>query len=173
MVSKVDYVSSDLTVERVKRGDYAINGTITLHKDIGPKYQVSYFERVSTLQFKELAQFSSRLFRSTRGNDDYKPLPFDIPKQSLEEFYNGVYKRALMDDLHKCSTCPYFEDKWEGVLKAQTYEINMCKVNVDNWPDTAPSGFYKMVSSFYDEEDNVIVELNVVLDIESNLGLVK
>lgn len=44
---KVDYVSSDLKAERITRGDYAADGHFTLLKDIGPKYKVSYLERLS------------------------------------------------------------------------------------------------------------------------------
>lgn len=96
-----------------------------------------------------------------------------MPKQDFDEFFNGVYKQVLMEDLHKCANTPYFEDKWEGVVKAGTYEMNMCKVNVANWPDNMLPGFYKFVAEFFDEGDNIISIFDLIVEIEARVGFGK
>lgn len=37
---KVDYLKTDVKLERITRGDYAINGTYVLGKDLGPMFKV-------------------------------------------------------------------------------------------------------------------------------------
>lgn len=120
-----------------------------------------------------MSKFEAKTFRSSRGNDDYKPMPFTMQKQDFETFFNGVYKDVLMGDLHECSDLPFFEDKWEGVVNARTYEMNMCKFNVANWPDNMIPGFYKFVAQFFDEEDTVIAVFTLIVEIESKIGLGK
>lgn len=96
-----------------------------------------------------------------------------MQKQDFDEFFNGIYKNALMEDLHNCSNLPFFEDQWGGVLPAMKYEVNMCKFNVANWPDNMIPGFYKFVIEFFDESDKVIVEFNLIIQIEASYGIGK
>lgn len=106
------------------------------------------------------------VYRSPRGNDDYKPTPFAMPKQDLGSYLNGVYKDVVMEDLHKCSNLPYFQGKFEGEVEPKEYFINMCKFNVENWPDYLPAGFYKFVVNFFDESENLVVKATLIEQIE-------
>lgn len=90
-----------------------------------------------------------------------------MEKQDFETFFNGVYKKVIMEDLHKCSNLPHFEDKWEGVVKAGKYELDMCNVSVENWPDNMLPGFYKLLLEFWDEADNAVASATVVVQIET------
>lgn len=44
--SNVDYLRHDLKLVRISRGDYALNGTFTLDKDIGQNYKVFVFSTI-------------------------------------------------------------------------------------------------------------------------------
>lgn len=104
-------------------------------------------------------------YRSPRGNDDYKKVPFSIEKQNLTTFFNGVYKNALMEEITDCSNLPTFED-WEGPLEANLYEVNMCKVTCDNWPDNMLPGFYKLLVDVGDDKDINILTYTIIIQIE-------
>lgn len=41
----VDYVSADMTLERISRGDYAMKGNFEVKKDLGSKYKVCFFRK--------------------------------------------------------------------------------------------------------------------------------
>ncbi|KAL5288051.1 hypothetical protein ACFFRR_008723 [Megaselia abdita] len=151
---KTDWLFADIKLVKIKKGDYAINGTFIFKKDI-------------TMDFL----YSLKLFRSPRGNDDYKPLPFSVPQQNLETFFNGVYKDVVMEDLHKCTNLPYFQDRWNEPLKAQEYYLNMCQFNVDNWPDYLPNGFYKFDTKIYFPSGDVFVSAIATEEIEQT-GLI-
>lgn len=71
-----------------------------------------------------------------------------------------------MEDLHVCSNLPYFDEKWEGGLEPKTYFVNMCKFNVDNWPDYLPNGFYKFVTQIFYPSGDLIVSVSVIEQIE-------
>lgn len=100
-------------------------------------------------------------------------MPFAMPKQDFDHFFNGVYKDAMMEDLHQCSNLPFFEDKWEGSVAAMKYELNMCKFNVANWPDNMLPGFYKFLINFYDESDAIVAIFTLIVEIETKLGIGK
>lgn len=100
-------------------------------------------------------------------------MPFTVQKQDFEKMFNGVYKKVVMEDLHVCSNLPYFEDEWEGAVKAGPYNFNMCEFKVDNWPDNMLTGFYKLVIDFFDGGDNLIVSATIVIQIEASAGLRK
>lgn len=94
-----------------------------------------------------------------------------MEKQDFNKFFNGVYKKVLMEDLTQCSNLPKFEDTWVEPITAGKYELNMCKVNVDNWPDSMMPGFYKFLAEFFDDTDAVIATCTIIVQIEhSALG---
>lgn len=41
-VLHVPYIHSDIKLQKISRGDYAIDGSFTLDQDIGGKYMVSF-----------------------------------------------------------------------------------------------------------------------------------
>lgn len=102
-----------------------------------------------------------KTYRSPRGNNDYKPVPFILPKNKVKDLMNELYKDVLMEDIHNCSNVPYFEDKWDEILKG-TFNFNMCKLSFDNWPESLLPGYYKLVVESFDENDS----LSVILEIE-------
>ncbi|KAL5275856.1 hypothetical protein ACFFRR_001594 [Megaselia abdita] len=147
-IDKPDILDINLEMRRLVKRDYAVNGTITFKKEVGSSLQVS-----------------CKTYRSPRGNDDYKPMPFILPKLSAKDFINGVYKEILMNDVHRCSNAPYFEDEWNEIIKG-TYTFNMCKLNFDNWPESVLPGFYKLVMDTFDDNDERVCSLGVILQIE-------
>lgn len=100
-------------------------------------------------------------------------MPFSMKKQTLDEFFNGVYKDVVMEDLHKCSNLPYFEGNWEAPMKSGKYDLNMCQFSVDNWPDNMPPGYYRLVIDIFDESDAIIATATVTVQLESSVGMGK
>lgn len=45
---KADYITSDVKLVKISRGDYAMNGSFTLDQELGPNYMVRRF-RVDSL----------------------------------------------------------------------------------------------------------------------------
>lgn len=92
-------------------------------------------------------------------------MPFTVPKLKLEVFMNGIYKDILMEDIAKCTNLPTFEGEWDEVLEG-TYNFNMCKLGFESFPESLLPGFYKVVVEAFDDKDNMISSLGVILEIE-------
>lgn len=106
------------------------------------------------------------MLKSRSENGDYKPVPFVAFKQDLNTFFNGHYKNVVMEDLHKCSNMPFFEDSWKEPFQAGKYDLNMCLLDPQNWPDNVPVGFYKIIMDVVDEEGKGVATITVVVQVE-------
>ncbi|XP_073828438.1 uncharacterized protein [Musca autumnalis] len=118
----------DITIERVSRGVYAISGSFTLNVDVYEDHPF-YIEAVA--------------YRSYNGVNDYRILPFKMPRQHIITAFNTFYKDMLMDSVSECSNLPVFEHKLEPPLRKGVYTLEKCQFNQDGFPNHMAEGFYK------------------------------
>lgn len=84
-------------------------------------------------------------YRSTSGDEnDYKIMPFSIPKQPYVEFMNSHYKNVVLPNLGDCSNLIKFDGKFEPPWPQDTYVLDKCVANSDGFPDMVPEGYYKV-----------------------------
>ncbi|BFG03213.1 uncharacterized protein DMAD_02519 [Drosophila madeirensis] len=118
-------------IDRVKRGEFAISATIDFNYAID-----------DTVMIEAVA------YRSSTGQEsDYKLVPFNIQKQTYEEFLNTHYKDMVIQNLGSCSDLPQFEDKFVPPWPQKTYKLDKCVADNDGFPEVLPLGFYKIVLS--------------------------
>ena len=84
---------------------------------------------------------------------------------------NGAYAKAFMKDSCKCSNFPCFEGKWDGTWKAGNYTLNRCEFEPKNYPVSLPSGFYKFILIYTDDNDVLIVKTATTFQVETIGGL--
>ncbi|XP_073828209.1 uncharacterized protein [Musca autumnalis] len=130
--SDASLINVDLSVERVARGVYAVSGALTFNFDVneGDAFDVE-----------------AGSFRSDNGVNDYKVLPFKMPRQHLFSTLNSFYKDMLMETLSECSNMPVFEDKFEPPFSKGVYTFEKCQFSQDGFPNHLADGFYKIIIS--------------------------
>ncbi|XP_073828210.1 uncharacterized protein [Musca autumnalis] len=138
----------DLSVERVSRGVYAISGTININLDI---------------EEDDGCDIEAGAFRSDNGVNDYKVLPFKMPRQHLFSALNSFYKDMLMETFSECSDLPVFEEKFEPPLEKRVYTLDKCQFSQDGFPNHLSEGFYKILISGY---GSVQWSLTIVAQVE-------
>jgi len=86
------------------------------------------------------------VYRSSSGDEnDYKMLPFSLPKQTFYDYLNTYYKDVIIKNLGHCSNLPQFKGKFQPPWPQNTYKFDKCKIDGDGLPDVAPPGFYKIL----------------------------
>lgn len=53
------------------------------------------------------------MYYSANGGNDWKMSPINLPSGSLCDKVNELYRKYLMEDMHKVSDFPYTEDAKE------------------------------------------------------------
>ncbi|XP_061392902.1 uncharacterized protein LOC133328348 [Musca vetustissima] len=127
-----DILNTNLSVERVSRGVYALSGSIVLNIDIDENTQC--YVEAST-------------YRSDNGVNEYKVLAFKMSRQNIISAINGFYKEMFMDTLSECSDLPVFEDKFEPPIEKREYTLTKCQFSQDGFPNHLEEGFYKILIS--------------------------
>ncbi|XP_051861785.1 uncharacterized protein LOC117570306 [Drosophila albomicans] len=83
-----------------------------------------------------------RAWRSPTGNEnEYKTVPYLIPKQTYDKFMKSYYDDLLYKNLCNCSTLPEPENIYPW--KNDNYTFSGCIVQPKGFPDIAPQGYYK------------------------------
>ncbi|XP_017836711.1 uncharacterized protein LOC108595935 [Drosophila busckii] len=123
----------DLAIERIKRGEFAMNGIIDCKYDMD-----------------ETTMVEGIFLRSNTGDeDDYKLMPWSIPKQSFKAFVASYYENVALKNVGYCSNLPALEnaDPWPR----DVYKFENCVYTGDGLPEVAPEGFYKVTFIFTGE----------------------
>ncbi|XP_073828007.1 uncharacterized protein [Musca autumnalis] len=140
----------DISIERVSRGVYAISGSVTLNVDVYEDHP---------------CDIEGGAFRSNNGVNDYKILPFKVPRQHIITAMNTFYKDMLMDSLSECSNLPVFDDKFEPPLRKGVYSLEKCQFSQDGFPNHMSEGFYKTEmfgNGYVDWSLTVVVQVEYV-----------
>lgn len=83
-------------------------------------------------------------YRSSSGNEeDYKLLPWSIPKQPFEKFIEEYYEKMIFKNLQHCSNIPETKDAYPW--PKGTYTFDKCIVAGEGMPEIAPEGYYKVI----------------------------
>ncbi|XP_073820244.1 uncharacterized protein [Musca autumnalis] len=119
----------DWKVERISRGVYGLSGKWLVKTDIieGDGTEIEY-----------------AMFRSRSGTKKFQQIPFQIERQHLFDYFNGIYKYLFMNSVKNCSNLPVFEDKFEPPLKKKTYALHNCIFDEEKLPQYVQEGFYKV-----------------------------
>ncbi|XP_064543537.1 uncharacterized protein LOC135432023 [Drosophila montana] len=91
-------------------------------------------------------------YRSYSGSeDDYKVLPFRVPKQTFKQFAQTHYKEIAYKNLKECSNIPEPENVYPW--PKGTYHFDNCTVTGDGMPEVVPVGYYKLVFTISGQVD--------------------
>ncbi|XP_033253670.1 uncharacterized protein LOC117193043 [Drosophila miranda] len=91
-------------------------------------------------------QVEASAYRSNSGaENDYKVLPWSIPKQPYYEYLNTYYKDVLINNLGHCSNLPQFEGKFQPPWPKDNYLVDKCVIDGEGLPEVVPLGFYKII----------------------------
>lgn len=123
----------NLTVVKIKRGEYAMNGWLDIRQDMDDSL------------FLEMKFFTSQ----TGGpNAVWKKMSMEMRNSSLTTFMNKHYKTMVMESLKECTeNAPVF-DEFEAPLTKRLIKINNCIFKSDNMPAQMAKGFYKLPWKF-------------------------
>lgn len=86
----------------------------------------------------------ARAYRSPTGNDDdYKEMPWRIPKQTWTSFLKTFWDDIIVANFGNCTKNMPAEplDPWPQIR----LEYETCIVKGEGMPEIAPQGFYKVV----------------------------
>ncbi|SPP75886.1 uncharacterized protein LOC117592396 [Drosophila guanche] len=116
-------------IDRLNRGEFAFSMTIDWNYDADDNTMVE-----------------ADAYRSITGDEnDYKILPWSIPRQPFYEYLNGFYKDAFIKNVGHCSNFVQFEGSYESPWPRNVYKLDKCVANGEGLPEIAPEGFYKIV----------------------------
>ncbi|XP_065365416.1 uncharacterized protein LOC135958441 [Calliphora vicina] len=149
--SNPDLLNVNLSVERIKRGVFALSGEFYLNIDMVEG------------DGNELELTS---FRSANGDGDYKSLPLEMSRRHFYDALNTHYKNVVMDTFKDCSDLPFFEDEFPAPLEKKTYTLDKCQFSQEGMPNHLESGQYKIILSGYGE---VEWEVEVIVEVEPNM----
>ncbi|KAH8296941.1 hypothetical protein KR044_001167, partial [Drosophila immigrans] len=124
--SDSEKLAIDFRIKRNNQGDYNYNGFFTFNYDIDDNTMVEATAK-----------------RSQSGNDDdYKPVPWSIPRQPYFEFIKNFYDDLVYKNFGKCSNFRTPDDvlPW----KKDNYSFFDCSIEGDGMPEIAPQGYYKI-----------------------------
>ncbi|XP_039483039.1 uncharacterized protein LOC120446235 [Drosophila santomea] len=133
MSSDESLMKIDVKIERINRRSYGLTAKVEWNYDTTEETMVE-----------------ANVLRSYTGDaNDYKLLPWAIPKQSLYDHMNTYYKDVSMKNFKHCSNVPQFEGQFQPPLPKKTYFGNKCVIDGDGLPEIVPSGFYKIILKCY------------------------
>ncbi|XP_026840750.1 uncharacterized protein LOC113565032 [Drosophila persimilis] len=116
-------------VDRLKRGEFGVSCTVEW------KYDVD-----------ETTMVEGTAYRSSSGaENDYKILPWSVPKLPLYEYLDTYYKDLLIPNLGHCSNLPQVEGKFQPPWPKQIYHLDKCVFDGEGLPEVVPTGFYKII----------------------------
>ncbi|EDW36377.1 GL17760 [Drosophila persimilis] len=116
-------------IDRLNRGEFGISCTVEWKYDID-----------------ETTMVEASAYRSNSGaENDYKVLPWSIPKQTYYDYLNTYYKDVLIPNLGHCSNLPQFEGKFQPPWPKDTYLVDKCVIEGQGLPEVVPPGFYKII----------------------------
>ncbi|XP_030558038.1 uncharacterized protein LOC115760710 [Drosophila novamexicana] len=119
-------VQVEAKIERIGRREYAYTGKMVVNYDMDDATMVE-----------------ATIYRSYSGNeDDYKLLPFDIPKQTFKSIVESYYKDIIYKNLEHCSNLAKPENAYPW--PKGTYIFDKCTVTGDGLPEVLPEGYYKV-----------------------------
>lgn len=81
---------------------------------------------------------------SSGDEDDYKMMPWSIPKQPFFEYLNGFYKDAFIKNVGHCSNMVQFDGDFVPPWPRNVYKLDKCVASGEGLPDIAPEGFYNL-----------------------------
>ncbi|XP_037941056.1 uncharacterized protein LOC119674006 [Teleopsis dalmanni] len=129
--SNPNVIDSKLSVYRISRGKYGLNGFIDIKQDLSNDYMLELY-----------------VLRSVSGNDRYIPTAIRMPPKNLEYYMNKVYKRIIMTTFSKCApNSPQFQTEFKAPLTKRRFDLNKCLTDTTNFPYVR-SGFYKVGMRF-------------------------
>lgn len=73
-------------------------------------------------------QAEIEFWHSAVGNNQWQLTPYRVPRKPICEFFNGEYKKLLMEDLHKVSKLPFSENDKEDICP-QLLRVHNIKFN--------------------------------------------
>ncbi|XP_030558274.1 uncharacterized protein LOC115760860 [Drosophila novamexicana] len=105
-------------------------------------------------------------YRSSTGSeDDYKLLPWSIPKQTFKKFADSHYKDIVFANLEHCSNIPNPENVYPWPKGTAIFD--RCTATGDGMPEIAPEGYYKIIFTISGEVEagfTTIVKLTTKTD---------
>ncbi|EDW62195.1 uncharacterized protein [Drosophila virilis] len=120
-------INIEATVESMGRDGYAFTGKVLLNFDMD-----------------ETTMVEATAYRSSTGSEeDYKLLPWSIPKQTFEKFANSHYKEIVYKNLEHCSNIPKPENVYPW--PKGNYSFDRCTATGDGMPEIVPEGYYKVI----------------------------
>ncbi|XP_070068209.1 uncharacterized protein [Drosophila takahashii] len=118
-----------MKIVRIRRGEYGISANVKWNFDTTNETMIE-----------------ASAYRSISGEDnDYKVLPWSLPKQPFYQYLNTYYKDVIMKNFAHCTNIPVFKDKFEPPWPKKTYIGDKCVIDGDGLPEIAPPGYYKIV----------------------------
>ncbi|XP_037942909.1 uncharacterized protein LOC119675773 [Teleopsis dalmanni] len=129
--SNNDIFETNMKLERIKRGVYALSGLMDFKEDTTDEWMV------------EIVVLKSRY-----GNNPYKPTAIKAPKDTLHNNINGVYKRFFMNYTRECAPkAPQIVGKFVPPLTKRRILFTRCIVTTKYFPPMEP-GYFKFISKF-------------------------
>jgi len=107
-----------------------------------------------------------QFFRSPSGENDFKPMPHEIPRMKVKDAMPKYYKNFVYGNVGHCSNLPKFEDIKNGKWPQMKYVIERCVVTGKGFPEILPDGTYKIVYLYIAE---VEWSVTFVVSIKSKL----
>nr|XP_044250724.1 LOW QUALITY PROTEIN: uncharacterized protein LOC123003170 [Drosophila takahashii] len=106
-----------IQIVRIRRGEYAISANVKWDYDTTDETMVEAYA-----------------FHSVSGDaNEYKVLPWSIPKQPFYHYLNTYYKDVIIGNCAHCSNIPVFKDKFEPPWPKKTYIGEKCVMNGDGF----------------------------------------
>ncbi|XP_016940321.4 uncharacterized protein [Drosophila suzukii] len=122
-------INFDIKIVRISRGEFGVTAKVEWNYDTTEETMVE-----------------AVVYRSSSGDEnDYKMLPFSLPKQTFYDYLNTYYKDVIIKNFGPCSNIPQFEDKFQPPWPKQTFIADKCLIDGEGFPDILPAGFYKII----------------------------
>ncbi|XP_064543804.1 uncharacterized protein LOC135432196 [Drosophila montana] len=110
---------------------------------IGRDYWVISGKLISNTDMNDTIMVEGTGYRSSSGaEDDYKLLPYHIPKQTFKQFADNHYKKIVYKNLKHCSNIPEPENVYPW--PKGTYIFKRCIATGDGFPELLLEGYYKI-----------------------------
>ncbi|XP_064543238.1 uncharacterized protein LOC135431834 [Drosophila montana] len=120
---------------------------MNLEADVEPNGRKGYVFTGKVLvnfDMDDTTMVEATAYRSSSGaEDDYKILPWSIPKQTFKSFADSHYKDIVYKNLKQCSNIPEPENVYPW--PKGTYKFDRCTATGDGMPEIAPEGYYKVI----------------------------
>ncbi|KAH8407572.1 hypothetical protein KR222_007015, partial [Zaprionus bogoriensis] len=140
-------------IQRLPRGLFGFSGIMDFLYDTDDTTIVGvWFPYQCPYSYCFSLQVEATAYRSTTGNDDdYKLMPWKIPKQTFKSFLKTFYDDIVLKNFANCTeNLPESPlDPWPRIR----LEFNTCVPNGEGMPEIAPQGYYKVVFAVVGEVD--------------------